>query len=215
MFNTKTVLPVRGLSYKVNSENHNSFTFGPFFDLKPEENNSYDKFAVSVHYGEKVEKVKIGYLPKEENEFYHQFLLAGGSYNVRLSHINKESTNHAWDYLFIEITINLSNQSEFELFVKFNKSKEVNNLKMDRWINKSKKKRKLFDVTYYEVLESNTEFTPPQPNVPIYGQIQLLGTRKVIKVLLKEISTNKYKILEEEWNGKWIKVDDDTEYECL
>ena len=79
---------------------------------------------------------------------------------------------------------------------------------MDRWINKSKKKRKLFNVTY-------TEFTPPQPNVPIYGQIQLLGTRKVIKVLLKEISTNKYKILEEEWNGKWIKVDDDTEYECL
>ena len=208
MFNTKTVLPVRGLSYKVNSENHNSFTFGPFFDLKPEENNSYDKFAVSVHYGEKVEKVKIGYLPKEENEFYHQFLLAGGSYNVRLSHINKESTNHAWDYLFIEITINLTNQSEFELFVKFNKSKEVNNLKMDRWINKSKKKRKHFNVTY-------TEFTPPQPNVPIYGQIQLLGTRKVIKVLLKEISTNKYKILEEEWNGKWIKVDDDTEYECL
>ena len=49
----------------------------------------------------------------------------------------------------------------------------------------------------------------------IYGYIQLLGTRKVIQVLLKEISTNKYKILEEEWNGKWIKVDDDTEYECL
>ena len=30
MFNTKTVLPVRGLSYKVNSENHNYFTFRCF-----------------------------------------------------------------------------------------------------------------------------------------------------------------------------------------
>ena len=44
-----------------------------------EENNSYDKFAVSIFTTENLNKdSKIGYLPKNFNQIYHDFLKLGG-----------------------------------------------------------------------------------------------------------------------------------------
>ena len=142
MFKVKRTLPVRGLNYNVDSDYHGHFNYGPFIELKAEINNAYDNYAVAVYYGEWNEKIKVGYLPKEENEFYHHYLSEGGDCIARVSHLNKESSNHSLDYLFIEITLQLKKQKEFDLFLKFNKINESENLDIQRWIRKPRHSRR-------------------------------------------------------------------------
>mgnify|MGYP005656156641 FL=1 len=56
MFEVKRVFPVRGLNFKVDSEYHGHFNYGPFIELKAEINNAYDNYAVGVYYREWSEK---------------------------------------------------------------------------------------------------------------------------------------------------------------
>ena len=46
MFEVKRVFPVRGLNFKVDSEYHGHFNYGPFIELKAEINNAYGELIL-------------------------------------------------------------------------------------------------------------------------------------------------------------------------
>ena len=230
MFEVKRTLPVRGLNYNVDSNYHGHFNYGPFIELKAEINNAYDNYAVAVYYGEWNEKIKVGYLPKEENEFYHHYLSEGGDCIARVSHLNKESSNHSLDYLFIEITLQLKKQKEFDLFLKFNKINESENLNIQRWIRKPRYSRPtlqegqqgflLDPITNYQV-RGGPDHTTGQflPKENIVGWRHIRGKGEVpygetITVSLVETKKGKYRLTENA-DGSITKIGGDYEYEIL
>lgn len=228
MFEVKRVLPVRGLNFNVDLEYHGHFNYGPFIELKAEINNNYDNYAVAVYYGEWNEKVKVGYLPQEENEFYHQYLLVGGEYTARVSYLNKESTNHSWDYLFVEVSLQLKKQSEFDLFLKLNKLNDSENLDIQRWIKKTKssnpsipdgRRGYLFDimVTHYDPgpMIFMGKFLPKE-NIQGWinvGRGNKVPYGKLVDVTLEEVGKGKYKIINQHQpDGSIVEIDDDFIY---
>ena len=230
MFEVKRTLPVRGLNYNVDSEYYGHFNYGPFIELKAEINNAYDNYAVAVYYGEWNEKVKVGYLPKEENEFYHHYLSGGGDCIARVSHLNKESSNHSLDYLFIEIALQLKKQKEFDLFLKFNKLNESENLDIQRWIRKPRYSRPILQegqegflfepITHYHVRGGPDHTTGqflPKENIVGWRHIPRKAEvpyGKTITVVLVETKKGKYRLTEKP-DGSITKIGGDHEYEVL
>ena len=231
MFEVKRVFPVRGLNFKVDSEYHGHFNYGPFIELKAEINNTYDNYAVGVYYGEWSEKVKVGYLPKEVNEFYHQFLLESGEYAARVFYLNKESTNHSWDYLFIEISFQLKKQNEFNLFLKFNKLNESVNLDTQRWIRKPRYSRPILQEGQRGFLVGQITHIHCRggPDITVGDFLpkeNIVGWRyksrkseepygKTISVELVEAEDGKYKIINQiQPDGSKFEIDDKFGYEA-
>jgi len=128
----KTAFPVRGFLStnqgvipKVNTS----------IFLMAEEDNSYDKFAVSIFTTEDLNKEsKIGYLPKNFNAFYHDFLKLGGIYSSYISQINTDSKNKNWDFVFINISLFINNQEQFNLLLQSNNIPS-DNLSIDKWLD--------------------------------------------------------------------------------
>ena len=103
--------------------------------LMVEEDNSYDKFAVSIFTTEDLDKdSKIGYLPKNFNKLYHEFLKLGGIYSSYISQINTDSKSKNWDFVFINISLSINNQEEFNLLLKDN-GIPSDNLSIDKWLD--------------------------------------------------------------------------------
>ena len=225
----KRVLPVRGLNFKVDSKYHGHFKYGPFIELKAEINNTYDNYAVAVYYGE-LGKAKVGYLPKEENEFYHQYLLEGGRYSARVFDLNTESTNHSWDYLFIEISLQLKKQNEFNLFLKFNKLNQSENLDIQRWIRKPRYSRPILQegqrgflvggtyVMWSNLGETITGNFLPKENIVGWRYVKGKAEEpygKTIGVELVKTENGKFKLMQYQPDGSVIKIADEYEYESL
>ena len=128
----KTAFPVRGFLStnqgvipKVNTS----------IFLMAEEDNSYDKFAVSIFTTEDLDKdSKIGYLPKNFNTLVHDFLKLGGIYSSYISQINTNSKYKNWDYLFIDISLSINNQEQFNLLLQSNNIPS-DDLSIDKWLD--------------------------------------------------------------------------------
>ena len=103
--------------------------------LMAEEDNSYDKFAVSIFTTEDLDKdSKIGYLPKNFNTLVHDFLKLGGIYSSYISQINTNSKYKNWDYLFIDISLSINNQEQFNLLLQSNNIPS-DDLSIDKWLD--------------------------------------------------------------------------------
>mgnify|MGYP005649970251 CR=1 FL=1 len=126
----KRAFPVRG--YLSTNQGALPKVTSPVF-LMAEENNSYDKFAVSIFTTENLNKdSKIGYLPKNFNQIYHDFLKLGGVYSSYISQINMDSTYKNWDFLFIDIRLSIDNQTQFNLLLQSNNIRS-DDLSIDKW----------------------------------------------------------------------------------
>ena len=219
------VYPVRGLNYKVSEEDHYQFAKGEKILLNPDNDNSFDPNAVGVHYSF-LNDARIGFLPKDVNEFYFLFLSQGGTYEAEIFAINEFSDNHSLDFLFIQITFSLRKQSEFDLFLKHNEIQQSTDLSIDRWVYKRSRnnKNKIHAQRGYliAILEIEAITLPGQSSTSgLYGKFLLAknfkfkGPIKTIEVQVEKLPNKKYKIVAEfnENEQKHIKVNDDFEYE--
>jgi len=102
--------------------------------LMAEEDNSYDKFAVSIFTTDDLNtESKIGYLPRTFNKLYHDFLKLGGIYSSYISQINMNSKNKNWDFIFIDISLSINNQEQFNLLLQSN-NMPCDDLSIDKWL---------------------------------------------------------------------------------
>ena len=218
----KRVYPVRGLNYKVSEEYHHRFAKGEKILLEPDKDISHDKNAVGIHSC-KLNNARIGFMPKEENEFYFLYLSQGGIYEAEIHSTNEASVNHSLDFLFIKVSLSLNKQSELDLFIKYNEIKKSIDLNIDRWlIKKSQFNPKTIKHSQRGYLINDIIYYHFDPGVTgLFGDFLLAenfktsGPIETIRVQLEELSNNKYKIIAKinEHEKKYIKINDDNEYE--
>ena len=103
-----------------------------------EENNTYDEFAVSIFTDFDLEQSsKIGYLPKDYNKPFHEFLKHGGIYSSFINQINEGSNFKNWDYIFISISLSIKNQEQFNLLLK-NYGIPCDDLSIEPWLGRKR-----------------------------------------------------------------------------
>ena len=226
----KRVYPVRGLNYKVSEEYHHRFAKGEKILLEPDKDISHDKNAVGIH-SYKLNNARIGFMPKEENEFYFLYLSQGGIYEAEIHSTNEASVNHSLDFLFIKVSLLLNKQSELDLFIKYNEIKKSIDLNIDRWLSKKSqfnpKNHKYSQRGYLfggitcvqEIVMSGYQAEKVKlfSNLLLVEDYKRYGLRKTTRVQIEELPNDKYKIIAEfnEHEKKYIKINDDNEYELF
>ena len=225
----KRVYPVRGLNYKVSEEYHHRFAKGEKILLEPDKDISHDKNAVGIH-SYKLNNARIGFMPKEENEFYFLYLSQGGIYEAEIHSTNEASVNHSLDFLFIKVSLSLNKQSELDLFLKYNEIKKSIDLNIDRWlIKKSQFNPKTIKHSQRGYLINDIIFYHEDPIPGHHGLTGLFGDFlpaenfktsgpiETIRVQVEKLSNNKYRIIAEinEHEKKYIKINDNNEYELF
>ena len=105
---------IRGFQYYEGKNYLDNFYISQLLELKRENTNTFDSFAIAIYHG----SLKIGYLPRENNEIIAKIIDADLlDFSVEIVDINKEALS--WENIFVAVYVlkpqnqTLSNNAQY------------------------------------------------------------------------------------------------------